>query len=464
MPTHIEADRGRPSIGRLLAELAAGAISPVDVIDDAICYARNCQAEVNAFAEIDEIGARHAASHGERRYGERQARPLEGIAIAVKDMIDTGGISTRYGSIVHMDHVPGNDAEVVRVLKDNGAIVVGKTTTHEFAWGVTTSSKAFGDTLNPHDHSRIPGGSSGGMAAAVAYGAVRAGLGTDTGGSVRIPAALCGVVGFKPTYGRLPLAGVFPLAISLDHIGLLGQTVEDVARVCRPLGIDSESGHSPRRKRIGVFRQVGKVPLASGVAESFDTACAALRSEHDLVELDGADLFARCFASFAGIVLSEGGAVHFRRHDLAFITKHYEQETASRLKLAAAVELAEYADCQETRRRFTEDIERVIAQFDVLITPTCPCIAPRIGAEEVTIGHWNGSIREALMTYTAPFNLAGLPAISLPIQVCRNDGLPVGLQIIAKRGCDEDLLAAATEIEGLLTRRGSPAPCSKEGS
>lgn len=466
MRTHIEADRDRPSIARLLTELAGGGISPLDVIDDAICSARNCQADVNAFSEIDEGGARHAASDAELRYRERRPRPLEGIAIAVKDMIDTDGLPTRYGSIVHVDHVPGNDAEVVRVLKDNGAIVVGKTTTHEFAWGVTTSSRAFGDTLNPHDHNRIPGGSSGGMAAAVAYGAVRAGLGTDTGGSVRIPAALCGVVGFKPTYGRLSLAGVFPLAISLDHVGVLGQTVDDVARVCRPLGIDSEAGASPRRKRIGVFRQIGKVPLASGVAESFDAACANLRSQHELVELDGAGLFAECFASFAGIVLSEGGAEHFRRHDLAFITKNYEQETSSRLKLAASVELAQYANCQENRRRFTGGIERVIADFDVLITPTCPCVAPRIGADEVTIGHWNGSIREALMTYTAPFNLAGLPAISLPIQICGSDGLPVGLQIVARRGSDEDLLAAAIEIEGLVTSalRLSPGSGSKEGS
>ncbi|VTZ59341.1 amidase [Sinorhizobium medicae] len=466
MPKPMEADRDRPSIGGQLAELAGGVMSPVEIIDDAIRVARNCQAEVNAFAEIDEVGARDAASRAERRYREGQARPLEGIAVAVKDMIDTGGVSTRYGSIAYMDHVPGTDAEVVRTLKDNGAIVVGKTNTHEFAWGVTTSSKAFGDTLNPHDHSRIPGGSSGGMAAAVAYGAVRAGLGTDTGGSVRIPAALCGVVGFKPTYGRLPLGGVFPLAISLDHVGVLGQTVDDVAHVCRPLGIDSDTGRSPRRKRIGVFRQFGKVPLASGVAESFDMACASLRSEHDLVELDGAGLFAQCFTSFAGIVLSEGGAAHFRRHDLAFITAHYGQETASRLQLAAAVGLAQYANWQQNRRLFTEDIERVIAQFDALITPTCPCVAPRIGAEEVTIGRWHGSIREALMTYTAPFNLAGLPAISLPIQVSGKDGLPVGLQIVAKRGCDEDLLAAAIEIEHFIAPgvRVSPDSGSKEGS
>ncbi|WP_332303204.1 amidase [Rhizobium sp. GR12] len=450
MPKPIRAERDRPSIGGLLAELNRGAISPAGVVDDAIREARHCQAAVNAFAEIDEIGARDAASEAEHRYREGRTRTLEGVVIAVKDMIDTRGVPTRYGSMAYVDHVPGKDAEVVRTLKDSGAIIVGKTTTHEFAWGVTTSSPDFGDTLNPHDHSRIPGGSSGGMAAAVAYGAVRAGLGTDTGGSVRIPAALCGVVGFKPTYGRLPLGGVFPLASSLDHVGVLGQTVDDVARVCKPMGIDSNTVLSPPRKRIGVFRQIGRVPLSSDVAESFDTACACLRLQYDLVELDGDNLFSQCFAAFAGIVLSEGGVAHFARHDISFIAANYGRETASRLKLSAAVELAQYANWQQTRRRFMEDIDRMISNFDLLITPTCPCVAPRIGAEEVAIGPWSGSIREALMTYTVPFNLAGLPAISLPIPGSWNEGLPVGLQAIAKRGSDEDLLVAAMEIERLV--------------
>ncbi len=440
----------RPSVVELLAGLSSGDRSAANVVDEAIRDARACQAAVNAFAEIDEVGARDAASEAEQRYQEGRARSLEGVVIAVKDMIDTRGVPTRYGSMVYVDHVPEEDAQVVRTLKDSGAIIVGKTTTHEFAWGVTTANREFGDTLNPHDHNRIPGGSSGGMAAAVAYGAVRAGLGTDTGGSVRIPAALCGVVGFKPTYARLPVNGVFPLADSLDHVGVLGKTVDDVARICEPLGIQRDKGDSPVRKRIGVLRQIGKVPLASDVAEAFENACSSLRLQHDLVELAENNLFAQCFTTFAGIVLSEGGVAHFGRHDPSFIAANYGRETASRLKLSAEVHLAQYANWQQSRRRFMEDIDRMISKSDLLITATCPCVAPLIGAEEVSVGSWSGSIREALMTYTAPFNLAGLPAISLPIPGPRDNGLPIGLQVIAKRGGDEDLLSAAIEIERLV--------------
>jgi aspartyl-tRNA(Asn)/glutamyl-tRNA(Gln) amidotransferase subunit A len=195
-----------------LSALIGKRTSAHELTKRALAAAESCKSDLNAFSVIAHSPALLAAAESDRRYEFGNPRPLEGLPIAVKDIIDTRGIETRYGSSAYLGHVPDEDAQAVKLLVDAGAVIIGKTTTHEFAWGVTTASPAFGDTLNPHHTAHIPGGSSGGAAAAVAYGSVAASLGTDTGGSVRIPAALCGVVGFKPTFGMIPSSGIFPLA------------------------------------------------------------------------------------------------------------------------------------------------------------------------------------------------------------------------------------------------------------
>jgi aspartyl-tRNA(Asn)/glutamyl-tRNA(Gln) amidotransferase subunit A len=368
----------------------------------------------------------------------------------VKDFIDTVGLATRYGSSAYSENVPSTDAEVVRVLKEKGAAIVGKTTTHEFAWGVTTASERFDDTLNPWDHTRIPGGSSGGMAAAIAYGAVSAGLGTDTGGSVRIPAALCGVVGFKPTYGSLSTQGVFPLAPSLDHVGVMGGSVGDVKTVAAALGIASDNSSRAERYRLGIVPESNGLPIAPDVRHSFDLARAILQLHHDVVEVDDLPSFKRGFEAFAGIVLAEGGMVHFSRHDREHVQASYGSETASRLAMAEQTTIGRYADSQRARREFVRQLENAMADLDFLLLPTCPCTAPALRTDMITIGSWNGSIREALMIYTAPFNLAGMPALSLPMLPGEADGMPLGLQIVAGRGRDSELLAFASEVESHL--------------
>ncbi|MBY5779399.1 amidase [Rhizobium leguminosarum] len=438
------------SLAGLLSDYAAGRLLPTAAIEAAIASAQSCRHEIRAFAEIDGLGARLSAAVSDYRYRDRTARALEGIPVAVKDLFDTAGLATRYGSPAYSENMPSADAEVIRTLRKRGAAIIGKTTTHEFAWGVTTASEHFGDTLNPRDHSKIPGGSSGGMAAAIAYGTVSAGLGTDTGGSVRIPAALCGVVGFKPTYGLLSTQGVFPLAPSLDHVGVMGRSVGDVEIVASALGIRSDTAPRTSRYRIGIAGKTNDVPISSDVQRSLEKARVILEPHYDVVEVGDLPSFKRGFEVFAGIVLAEGGMVHFSRHDREYVKASYGSETASRLAIAEQTTIGTYADSQQARRAFVHQLDNAMADLDFMLLPTCPCTAPALGADRITMDSWSGSIREALMIYTAPFNLAGMPALSLPTFQAEADGMPVGLQIAARRGGDYGLLAFASEVEAHL--------------
>jgi aspartyl-tRNA(Asn)/glutamyl-tRNA(Gln) amidotransferase subunit A len=429
--------------------LAGGCTTATALVTQALERAEACKKALNAFAAIDWDRALRAAADSDSRYAQGRPRALEGLPIGVKDLIDTKGIETRYGSQAYAGHVPTSDAEVVRQLTERGAIVIGKTTTHEFAWGVTTASAAYGETLNPLDRARIPGGSSGGAAAAIGWGAVAAGVGTDTGGSVRIPAALCGVVGFKPTLGTLPTRGVFPLAASLDHPGLLGRRVDDVAVLASTFRIDVPDNDAWVSARIGVIREIAPVPLATEVALAFDNAVDSLRGTFAVEPIGDEHLFDGVYAAFARIVLTEAGVEHFRRNDWQRITTHYGPETVQRLELAKAVTLGEYALAQQARRAFASRLLEAMANVDYLMLPTCPCVAPHLNETTLAIRHWSGTVREALMTYTAPFNVAGFPAISLPLPAT-GGALPAALQIVAHPGDDGALLQIAQLIEPML--------------
>lgn len=435
-----------------LEALASRQITAKGLAEEAIRRAQACQQALNAFAAIDGERALQAAAESDRRYGEGSQRPLEGLPIAIKDLIDTRNFETSYGSAACRGNVPAADADIVKALTACGAIVIGKTTTHEFAWGVTTASPSFGDTLNPLDPARIPGGSSGGAAAAIAHGAVLAGVGTDTGGSVRIPAALCGVVGFKPTLGTLSTRGVFPLAPSCDHVGLLGARVDDVRVLADAVGIAAPPVEARPRARLGMVRHIAPVPLSEEVASAFDAAVEQLAQRYACEDLSGSRsdvLFDTVFDAFAAIVLIEGGIEHLRRHDWERIATHYNPETVDRLRRAQAMDLRAYATAQQARRDFTARLHAAMSTLDFLVLPTCPCTAPLRDAGTVDIGGWTGTVREVLMTYTAPFNLAGFPAISIPLR-SRHGGLPAALQIVARPGGDGALLQLAQQVESML--------------
>lgn len=450
-----------PGLRQALDALAARRTTAVDLIEQALDAAQASKRELRAFAAIDRDGALARAAESDARYAQGRPRPLEGLPLGIKDLIDTQGIETSYGSAAWLGHLPSADADVVHALVESGAIPIGKTTTHEFAWGVTTASAAFGDTLNPLDRTRIPGGSSGGAAAAIASGAVAAGLGTDTGGSVRIPAALCGVVGFKPTFGGLPTRGIFPLAPTLDHPGFLGATVDDVVLLAGAFHIDMPPHVALASVRLGVVREIAPVPLGTDVAPVFDTAITSLGSVFACETLDANGLFDGVFEAFAHIVLTEGGVGHFRHNDAHRIAADYGRETIERLDSAKTLTLGDYARAQQTRRDFTARLYRAMSVVDCLVLPTCPCTAPRVGQASIDIGDWSGTVREALMTYTAPFNLAGFPAISIPLAV-RDGLLPAGLQIVAKPGHDGALLQIAQQIERVLHADAStPSPTTR---
>lgn len=434
---------------KTLRALVARRITATALTEQALEAAEASKRSLNAFSAIDWDRALKAAAESDRRYGENRQRPLEGLPIAIKDLIDTKGMETRYGSAAYLGNLPAADADIVSALVERGAIIIGKTTTHEFAWGVTTASARFGDTLNPLDRSRIPGGSSGGAAAAIAHGAVMAGVGTDTGGSVRIPAALCGVVGFKPTFGTLSTRGVFPLAPSCDHVGLLGKQVDDVVMLADALHIEVPESDAWLSARLGVIREIAPVPLSPDIAAAFDGAMQRLAQVFACVNIGTSGLFDAVFDAFASIVLIEGGIEHFRRNDWDRIATHYNPETVDRLKRAETMDLRAYAAAQQTRRQFTARLHEVMSTVDYLVLPTCPCIAPHLDASNVSIGDWTGTVREALMTYTAPFNIAGFPAISIPLPT-GDHSLPAALQIVARPGDDGALLQIAQQMEQML--------------
>jgi aspartyl-tRNA(Asn)/glutamyl-tRNA(Gln) amidotransferase subunit A len=446
-----------PGLRPALEALAARRVTAVALIEQALDAAQASKRDLRAFAAIDRDGALAAAAESDRRYAQGRQRPLEGLAIGIKDLIDTRGIETSYGSAAYLGHLPTSDADIVSALTVRGAIPIGKTATHEFAWGVTTASASLGDTLNPWDRTRIPGGSSGGAAAAIACGAVAAGLGTDTGGSVRIPAALCGVVGFKPSFGALPTRGIFPLAITLDHPGFLGATVDDVALLASAFDIEVPQHASPASARLGVVREIAPVPLSAEVASAFDTTVASLGNFLACTTADEPGLFDGLFEAFAHIVLTEGGVEHFRRNDADRIAAHYGHETIERLERARTLTLGDYARAQQTRRDFTARLHRAMSAVDYLVLPTCPCTAPRVGQPSIDIGDWSGTVREALMTYTAPFNVAGFPAVSIPLPA-RDGRLPAALQIVAKPGRDGALLQIAQQIERRMHAGASTYP------
>lgn len=373
--------------------------------------------------------------------------PLAGVPVAVKDLIDVAGLPTRCGSAVRADAGPAeHDAAVVAALRAAGAVVVAKTHTHEFAYGPTGDVAAGGPCHNPHDVARITGGSSSGSAAAVAAGLVPLALGTDTGCSVRTPAALCGVVGLKPALDALPTAGVFPLSETCDHVGLLGRDVDTVAVAFSALtGRRIDPGAGLRDTVIGrptdPYWQVHDPEIAAAVDRAAGTLIAAGATVRELT-LPGIDELA---ATYPVIVGAEAYATHARW--LAERPGDYQPPTAARLRAAAAHTAADYITAQRTRRRLagelTERLRR--AGIDLLLLPTTPLRATPIGAEQVSAPDGTRvAVRPALLSLTLPFNLLGWPAVSVPAPDV--PGLPAGVQVAAVQGGEQAVLAAAARI------------------
>jgi aspartyl-tRNA(Asn)/glutamyl-tRNA(Gln) amidotransferase subunit A len=354
----------------------------------------------------------------------------EGRRLAVKDLFDTAGVRTTYGSAVFADHMPAETAPAVRALEAAGWSNVGKANLHEFAYGVTSQNLHYGTVPNPRAPGRTAGGSSGGSAAALAAGLADAGLGTDSGGSIRIPAACCGIVGFKPTYGLVPLDGVFPLAASYDHVGPMGRGVATCAELMRAL--------APGLDRVEL--SLGDVSVAVAWSEHADPLVRARVDE-------AAALFPNRrtvgFPEPQGthvVFMREVGDVH--RDLYPENAELYGENIRSKIELCISVSEGEAARAAAARAEYEERAEEALAGVDLLLTPTLMFVAPAADTDEV-------AHREAFIRFTYPFNTLGWPALALPCGPAE-DGLPASLQIVGRKGADALVLAAATAVEAAL--------------
>jgi Asp-tRNA(Asn)/Glu-tRNA(Gln) amidotransferase A subunit family amidase len=374
--------------------------------------------------------------------------PLHGVAVGVKDLIDVAGLPTRCGSLVRASAPPAEvDAPVVARLVEAGAVVVAKLHTHEFAYGPTGDIAATGPAHNPHDPTRIAGGSSSGSAAAVAAGHLPLALGTDTGASVRTPAALCGVVGLKPSYGHLPAEGAFPLAESLDTVGLLTADVHSASVAWDVLDRPDGTGGGiqlPGVKgvRVGVPMDAYWRPADPSISAVVESAVERLRSAGAEVIEVATPMIEELAATYPVIVGAEAWATH--ADAFARSPELFQPVTRERLAPNADLPARAYIDALRARRRLVAAF-RAAADVDVLVLPTTRLRATPIGAETVAVGGADVPVRPSLLGLTLPFNLTGWPAVSVPGRVEAGE-LPVGVQVVGVRLDERGVLRVAAAL------------------
>jgi aspartyl-tRNA(Asn)/glutamyl-tRNA(Gln) amidotransferase subunit A len=415
---------------------------------------------LNAFITVCFDAALPAAEAADAEIGRGEWRgPLHGIPLAIKDLIDTAGVRTTSASALHKDRVPTEDAEVVRRLRAAGAVILGKNNLHEFAYGGSSLVSYFGDVHNPRDVGRIAGGSSGGSAAAVAAGLCYSAIGTDTAGSIREPAALCGCVGLKPTYGRVSSRGVIPLSWSLDHVGPLAANVADAAVVLQAIaGYDAGDIGSANvlvGDYVGVLRE-GVKALRVGVPRAYffddldtEVAAAVERALQVLQDL-AAELKDVKVEVPTDRRLQSAESYAYHAENVAAHSELYQAETLRRIRSGEKITTAEYIQARRELEEARRSISRAFSDVDVLVTPTTPIPAPLIADLKAS----PEALRPAeirLLRNTRPFNVWGLPAISLPCGFTQS-GLPIGLQIAGPHWREDLVLRVAQAYEHSFSR------------
>lgn len=437
------------SIVAASAALREGSITAVDLVTRAIeAHARHGQA-TNAFitfapdAALDQARACDADAARGRWRG-----PLHGIPISIKDLIDVAGMPTTAGSRVLPDTPAARDAEVVRRLRDAGAVILGKTNLHEFAFGTTSEDSAFGPVRHPRDPARMAGGSSGGSAAAVAARIGLGSAGTDTGGSIRIPAALCGLVGLKPAFGEVPVDAVVPLCPSFDHVGPIGLTVADVATmwaVMSGAASATAGGASSATPRLGAPSEYFFDLLDDDVRAAWGTAADRVRAQGAAIEKASIPHASSTADAYVPIVFRESYAWH--RQFLERCPERYTPAVGERLAMGATVTEEDYARAMELRRVLTAEVEAALDGVDALALPAMAVTAPPLGTQEIAFGSARVPVRSVMLRLTQLFDITGHPAVTIPIPVPAGR-FPVGLQLVARR--TPDLLAVAATIERML--------------
>ena len=417
--------------------------------------------ELNAFISVMTDPARAQAEQADREIAAGRHRgPLHGIPVSLKDLIDVAGVPTTAASRVREGHRATADATVVSRLRHAGAVLIGKTNLHEFAFGTTTEDSAFGAAHHPIDPSRSPGGSSGGSAIAVATGMSVASVGTDTGGSIRIPSAACGIVGLKPTAGEIPLDGVVPLSRTLDHAGPMTRSVLDAALMYEAL-----SGRAPNTAEwtpaAAPLHFAVPVPfyldrLDPAVRARFDETCSRLKEAGHRVTRCAIEHASFVPAVYLHIVMAE--AMEYHAATLDAVPDKYVPAVRTRLEMGRYVLGEDYVRAMRGREALTAAVDASLADADALLLPSLAIPAPRLGVDSVEIDGAKEPVRGITLKLTQTFNITGHPALSLPMGVTQ-DGLPCGCQIVAHRGATRELLRIALACEAQM----GPGPGSVGG-
>jgi aspartyl-tRNA(Asn)/glutamyl-tRNA(Gln) amidotransferase subunit A len=436
----------------LAAALRSRQISSRELVEESLRQIERLDGALNAFITVTgESALREAAYRDQELASGIDRGPLHGIPIAHKDLVRIRGVRTTGGSRIFADYVPTRDAVIAAQLHAAGAVSVGKTGLHELAYGITSNNPHFGTIHNPWDLSRIPGGSSGGSAAAVATDIVPLAIGTDTGGSIRVPASFCGIVGFKPTFGRVSTRGVLPLGFSQDHVGPMTRTVRDAAVAFQAMASDPSGVVPPPTARLTGMR-IGwprtyyfdrlDPEVDAAVRSAFRTAAEL---DAQIVEIDLPDMEALRTAA-ATCLLAEAAAVLRpyldRRAD-------FGSDVLALLDQGKVIPALDYIEARRMRIRIGRRFERIFEQVDCIFTPTTPIAAPKIGQTTLIFGHAHEEVRAAATRLTRGMNALGNPAISIPCGLTRSR-LPIGLQIIGARRQDDLVLHAAAAMEDAL--------------
>lgn len=425
----------------LAASVRAGKVSALDVTTEALAKITNLDHQLHCFTAVLAQKALADAAQVDQEIAQGNDPGLfAGVPFAVKNLFDIAGVTTLAGAKINAENPPATqDATAITKLKRSGAVLIGALNTDEYAYGFVTENSHYGTTHNPHDLERIAGGSSGGSAAAVGAGLVPLTLGSDTNGSIRVPAALCGVYGLKPTYGRLSRAGVAPFASSFDHVGALGCSVRDMAATFDVLqGEDDRDPVCTNRPPEFCLPQIqqGTSGIRIAIADDYFTQGAtpeALAVVQEVAKALNVDKYVtipeanRARAAAFVITASEGANLHLEK--LRSRPQDFDPATRDRFLAGALIPSSWYLQAQRFRRWYRDQVREVFQNVDVILAPTTPISAPLIGQQSMILGEQQVMVRHYLGLFTQPLSFIGLPVLSVPIRL--PNSLPLGVQLVA---------------------------------
>lgn len=435
-------------------------VSPVEIVKDVITQIKKLNNQVNAYIDITNEKALKQAQIAETMIlSGDYLGPLHGIPVAIKDNIYFSGEVTTMGSKIHQNFIPDKNATVVNLLSESGAIFPGKLNLHEYAWGATNNNPHYGPCRNPWDLERISGGSSGGSAVSTASNMTIAALGTDTGGSIRIPSSFCGITGLKQTHGLVSKFGVFPLAWTLDHVGPMAKCAMDAAYLLESIvGYDPKDPTSVKRNRstysdeltgsiqglrIGINEDYFFNNIDTNVEQTVKNAILSLEKHGANIEI--VNLPSLTLAEYAEMItiITEASTIH--HENIIKRELDFGDDVRFLLKLGEIPSAVDYLQAQQIRLQLNQEFKEMFTKVDVLITPTLPFLPPKIGQDTILLNDTEVNILDHIIRFTGPFNLTGLPAVSVPCGFINN--LPIGMQIIGPAFEEARILNVAHTFE-----------------